>query len=160
MVGHADVITRAVHAETSDIRISSLITMCSSLDSAPFPSYQQKKSCKANDHSCKLDIGSILNLVDTHQTPRLPGVRSVLLMTDSVLGPGTNMLPPIFEPTASTVNRNFNACNHEHRSSSPTPSSSSCATEVHWTRGSQTEASTPSSTGRNSVSCDDKVHRT
>ncbi len=152
------------HAETSNIRVSSLITMHSSLDAAHFPLYQQKTSCKTNDHGCKLDVNlqpSFFNMVDTPQTPRLPGVRSVLLMADILVGSGTIMLPPIFESTASTVNRSLNACHHEPRreggSSSPTPSSSSCATEVHWARGSQTEGSTPSSTASNSASCDDKV---
>jgi hypothetical protein len=110
-------------------------------------------SCHHEELGCKINIHSIVNPRCVEQpTIRLPSVRSFLLTPETIAC--SFRLPPI--PDSPLMTRQ--GCPPpQDRLSSPSPSSSSCATEVQWPRCSQTDSTNASTYSSHSASCDDKV---
>ena len=139
---------------TSRIRVSCLLACGESLPEIDLSRALPQPVCSVSDSKnpgIRMDVRSILNREgDSFSDIRLPGFRSTIPTADAEAC--QIQLPAILE--SSTSSQAFEPC---VRQGSPTNSSSSCATEAHWSRRSKTESSTASSNSSNSASCDDKV---
>ena len=142
--------------ESGGICVSSLLSGFHSRDDDLFRSRPGVNFCdfsEVKELRSKIDIQCIVNPRNLEEPMiGLPGVRSVLLVPE--MAPSSSKLPSIPELSSLAAK---NLCGHsQDRISSPSPSSSSCVTEVQWSRSSIDSTNT-SSRSSNSNSCDDKV---